>query len=74
MPKRITDRLKIADVPNYILAKTGVSRKKWVIYCWIRHGLYSYTKKRIYLKTEKILNQLFTRQSWVDDFLREIEE
>lgn len=74
MPKRITDRLKIADVPNYILAKTGVDRKKWVVYNWIKVGLYSYTKKRVYLKTEKILNQLFTRQSWVDDFLREIEE
>jgi hypothetical protein len=74
MPKKITDRLKMIDVPNYILTKTGVRRNVWTVYNWAKVGLYSYSKKRIKLQTEKILNQVFTRESWVDKFLREIEE
>lgn len=71
--RQVTDRLKIADVPGYLLSKTGVTRGKWTIHHWIRVGKRSYSNRPIKLKTERICAQIFTRRSWVDTFLRELE-
>jgi len=73
MPQRVTDRLKICDVPAYLYSKTGVVRRTWTIYHWVHHGKRTYSNRLIQLKSEKICGQVFTRQSWVDAFLRELE-
>lgn len=72
--RQVTDRLKIADVPNYLLTTTGVERKVWVIYHWIRVGKRSYSNRTTKLKTESICGQKFTRESWVNQFVKELEE
>ena len=73
MSQRVTDRLKICDVPAYIYSKTGVIRHKWTIYHWRTYGKRTYSNRLIRLKSEKICGQVFTRQSWVDAFLQELE-
>ena len=73
MPQRVTDRLKVYDVPKYIQHKTGVTRGAWAIYYWINHGIKTYSNRLLKLKSEKICGQVFTRQSWVDQFLKELE-
>jgi len=73
MPPRVIDRLKITDVPAYLLSKTGVCKKKWTIHHWIRVGRRTYSNRPIKLKSERICGQVFTRRSWVDAFLRELE-
>jgi hypothetical protein len=73
MPKRVEDRLKIKDVPRYIKQTTGVDKGVWVIYHWIRKGRRTYSNRLLKLKTERVCGQIFTRQSWVNDFLRELE-
>jgi len=74
MPKKVEDRLKISDVPNYLLFKTHISRGIWIIYHWIRVGKRSYSNRPIKLRTERIYGQMFTRKSWVDKFVKELEE
>lgn len=74
MPQKVIDRLKIADVPNYLLAKTGVERRVWVIYHWTRVGKRSYSRGVIKLRTESVCRQKYTRKSWVDQFVKELEE
>lgn len=66
--------LKIVDVPNFILMKTGVRRHVWCIYHWIKVGRRSYSNHLVKLRTVKYCGQLFTRQPWVMNFLRKIEE
>ena len=74
MPRKVEDRLKITDVPSYLLATTGVERKKWVVYNWTRTGKRSYSRGVIKLRTESICRQKYTRKSWVDQFIKELEE
>jgi len=74
MPKRVEDRLKIKDVPNYLRSRTGISREVWIIYHWIRVGKRSYSNRPTKLRTERICGQVFTRKSWVDKFVKELEE
>lgn len=74
MPQRVVDRLKMNDVPGYVQSKTGVTRGSWCIRYWANHGIRSYSNRLTKLRTEKICNQLFTRRSWVDTFLKELEE
>ena len=66
--------LKIADVPNFILMKTGVRRSVWIVYHWIKKGRRNYSNYLVKLKTMKICGQVFTRQPWVMNFLRRLEE
>ena len=73
MPPRVIDRLKMCDVPAYLLSKTGVTRQKWTVYRWAVHGKRSYSNRVVKLRAEKICGQVFTRQCWVDSFLRELE-
>lgn len=69
----IPDLLKIRDVPNFILKQTGVRRHVWCIYHWIKVGRRSYSNHLVKLKTETFCGQIFTRESWVMDFLRSLE-
>jgi len=71
--RQVTDRLIFSDVPAYILSTTGVVRHKWTIYQWRKNGLLSYSNRQVKLKAEKICRQWFTRKSWVDEFIRELE-
>ena len=66
--------LKIADVPSFILKQTGVRRSVWIVYHWIKKGRRSYSGHNTKLKTVNWCGQIFTRQSWVMDFLRKLEE
>ena len=70
----IKDLLKIVDVPNYILKQTGIRRSVWIVYHWIKVGRRSYSGHNTKLKTETFCGQLFTRESWVMEFLRKLEE
>ena len=71
--KQVIDRLIISDVPAYILSKTGVNRGKWTVHYWTMHGKRSYSNRIIKLRFERIMRQKFTRKSWVDTFLTELE-
>lgn len=71
--EEVNDRLKMRDVPAYIKAKTGVVRGGWCIYNWAKKGKRSYSNKLLKLRTEEILGQMFTRKSWVDEFLTELD-
>lgn len=73
MPQRVTDRLKITDVPAYLFSITGVMRGKWTIHYWTIHGKRSYSNKVVKLRFERILRQKFTRKVWIDAFLKELE-
>lgn len=72
--KPIPDLLKIVDVPSFILKQTGVRRSVWIIYHWIKKGRRSYSGRNTKLKTEKHCCQIFTRECYVMDFLRRLEE
>ena len=71
--RQITDRLIIADVPAYILSKTGVTRGKWTVHYWTIQGKRSYSNRIVKLRFERIMRQKYTRKSWVDIFLQELE-
>lgn len=70
----LKERLKIVDVPNFILKQTGVRRSVWIIYHWIKKGRRSYSGHNTKLKTEKFCGQIFTRESWVMAFLKKLED
>ena len=70
----IPDLLKIVDVPGFILKQTGVRRGVWIVYHWIKKGRRSYSGHNVKLKTEKYCCQIFTREFYVMDFLRKLEE
>lgn len=74
MPRKVQDRLKISDVPAYLLSTAGVVRKKWTIHRWTTHGIKSYSRGVVKLRCETICRQKYTRKSWVNEFVRGIEE
>lgn len=70
MPK-INDRLRISAVPVYIYGLTGEMRAVRTMNYWIRKGL-NCGGKKIYLKSEKRCGIVYTRKSWVNKFLEEM--
>ncbi|GAH11123.1 unnamed protein product [marine sediment metagenome] len=66
--------LKIKDVPGFILKQTGIRRGMWIVYHWIKKGRRSYSGHNTKLKVHTYCGQIFTRQSWVMEFLRKLEE
>ena len=71
--RQIIDRLIISDVPAYLQSVQGVSMKVWTIHRWTTHGRKSYTNRVVKLRFERILRKKYTRKSWVDEFIRELE-
>jgi len=71
---RVSDRLKLADVAAYIFNKTGVTIKSRTAYYWATKGKNNYShNKCVKLRSERILDKIYTRESWVDEFIREVE-
>lgn len=70
----LKERLKIVDVPGFILKQTGVRRGVWIVYHWIKKGRRSYSGHNTKLKTEIFCGQIFTRETWVMNFLRKLED
>jgi len=66
--------LKIVDVPDFILKQTGVQRSVWIVYHWIKKGRRSYSGHNTKLRVHTFCGQIFTRQSWVMEFLHKLEE
>lgn len=73
MPRLVRDRLIIADVPAYIKSICGASVKVWTIHRYTVHGKKSYTNKVVKLRFERILRKKYTRKSWVQEFILELE-
>lgn len=71
--RQVTDRLVISDVPAYIQSICGFSVKVWTIHRWTIHGRKSYSNRVIKLRYETILGKKFTRKSWVNKFIQELE-
>jgi len=72
--RQVTDRLIISDVPAYLQSTHGVSMKKWTIHRWTIHGRRSYSNRVVKLRYERILGKKFTRKSWVNEFVKALEE
>jgi len=72
--RQVTDRLIISDVPAYLQSQHDVSMKVWTIHRWTTHGRKSYTNRVVKLRCEWILRKKFTRKSWVNEFIQELEK
>lgn len=66
------DRMKLADVPAYVLTRTGVTRSRATIYNWVSKGV-TITGQTFKLQTDTHAGQLFTSTAYVDSFLATIE-
>lgn len=69
--QKINNRLRISAVPGYIYGLTGEWRAVRTVNYWIQKGL-DCDDKKIYLKSEKRCGITYTRKSWVDKFLEEM--
>ena len=62
--------MKLADVVDYVEAKTGVKRSRATIYNWATKGVGPDCRK---LQTEIRAGQMFTTAEWVDEFLSHMD-
>lgn len=65
-------RLKLAEVPDYILNKTGVKRSRQTIYNWVDKGV-TIEKQTYRLQIETHAGQKFTKATWVDEFIARLD-
>ena len=68
---KITDRLRISAVPTYIYGLTGEWRAVRTVSYWTKKGL-DRGGEKIYLKSEKRCGIVYTRKSWVNEFLEKM--
>lgn len=68
---KVDDRMRISAVPVYILNKTGELRSRRAVSYWTKQGLQK-GGRTLRLKSEKICGIVYTRKSWVDKFIEEI--
>lgn len=65
-------RMRLAEVPAYVLGKTGVERSRQTVYNWVKNGV-TISGQAIKLGTTTHAGQLFTTETLVDIFLAKIE-
>lgn len=63
-----TDRDALLTIEQAVAASEFPLRYT-TVYCWASKGLETPNLGRIYLKTERIGWRLYTKLSWLDDFL-----
>lgn len=66
--------LRFADVPNYVLNKTGLIFSLGTVRQWAdpRGGRMSYSGEKKILKAVKHFGVWVTTEEWVDTFIQEI--
>jgi hypothetical protein len=64
--------IKLQDAVEYIHKLTGVRVPKPTLYSWSRDGKATYDGQRAKLKTTVRFGRLYTREDWVDEFLRQV--
>ncbi len=66
---KITDLIKLSDVPKLIVELSGVTRVRSTIYGWVLRGRGDSHGSVIKLKTTRRLGALYTTKAWVLEFI-----
>lgn len=64
--------MRLADVPAYVILKTGIKRSRQTVYNWATKGV-TLAGESVKLRTEMKAGQIFTREEWLDEFLAKID-
>jgi hypothetical protein len=69
---KVKDYWTLQRCCEYIYTLTAIKRKPNTILSWSRLGLIGQNGQRVKLKTCRRINNRYSTQVWLDDFLREV--
>lgn len=66
--------LRLVEAQKYIKKTTDLNMSAIRLRCWITKGLVNHSGRKVLLRARKRFGQWYTREEYIDEFIREQSE